>query len=237
MRTFPIAPFLRIRSGLFATVFLSIFFIAIPLTMAQEEPALPDLSSSDIEKLHDGEILVEVDQGDDINRGVVIGLIQDPLNDVVTPVAECWEYASWRDNISNTRLEDPLNDEAGVILCSGTAETPFPASDRDGDFRVHNRTTTVDGQRSFVSTFDYIEDSGNLADMHGYWIAYPYGENDEHTILKHVLNVDIGSWIPSFLIRWATRNTLPATIWGIRKKLDENGTRSDPLYWESYDYD
>ena len=73
--------------------------------------------------------------------------------------------------------------------------------------------------------------------MFGYWVAYPYGDDDEHTMLKHVLNVDIGSWIPSFLIRWATRNTLPATIWGIRKEIDESGQRSEPLYWEDYGYD
>ena len=228
---------LPIRRGLSALIVLSLLVLATSTALAQEEPALPDLPNSEIRKIQQGEIYVDVEQGDDINRGVVVGIIQDPLDKVVPLIAECWEYASWRDNISNTRLVDPLNDEAGVIICSGTAETPFPASDRDGHFRVHNRITEVDGQRSFVSTFHYIEDTGNLADMFGYWVAFPYGENEEHTMLKHVLNVDIGSWIPSFLIRWATRNTLPATIWGIRKQLDENGTRSDPLYWVPHSYD
>lgn len=227
----------RFRFGLLAVVVAAITFIGASSAQAQEDPALPDLSSSEYDKLHQGEILVEVDQGDDINRGEVIGIVQDPIDKLVPLVAECWEYAAWRDNISNTRLEDRVEDQQGVIVCSGTAKTPFPASDRDGHFRVHNKRTTIDGEQTFVSTFEYLEDSGNLDDMYGYWVMIPYGDDDEHTLLKHILNVDLGSWIPSFLIRWATRSTLPATIWGIRKELDENGQRDEPLYWENYDYD
>lgn len=204
-----------------------------PYALAGEEPAHADLTDSIKEKIHSGEIYVDVDQSEDVNRGVIIGIIQDPINEAVPYVARCWEYAPWRDNISDTKLERRIDDE--TIVCSGTAETPFPARDRDGHFRVHNRVTELDGQRAFISTFNYIEDTGNLEDMFGYWVLTPYGPNDEHTLLKHVLNVDLGSWIPGFLIRWATRNTLPATIWGIRKMIDDE--RPEPLYWEDYDYE
>ena len=211
-----------------------VLLMALP-ALAKEDPTLADLSDSEIARIHAGEILVDVEQGDDINRGVIVGIIQNPINDVVPYVARCWEYAPWRDNISDTKLERRIDDD--TIVCSGTANTPFPASDRDGHFRVLNHTTTVEGERAFVSTFEYIEDSGNLADMFGYWVLTPYGEDNEHTLLKHVLNVDLGSWIPSFLIRWATRRTLPATIWGIRKELKQPGDgRSEPLYWEDYEY-
>lgn len=214
---------------------LALLFMATT-SAAQEEPTLANLSDAQLKKIHAGEILVDVKQGDDINRGVIIGIIQDPINDVVPYVARCWEYAPWRDNIRDTRLERRIDDN--TIICSGVAETPFPASDRDGHFKVHNHTTTVEGERAFVSTFEYVKGSGNLEDMHGYWVLTPYGKNNEHTLLKHVLHVDLGSWIPSFLIRWATRRTLPATVWGIRKELKKPGDgRSDPLYWERYDYD
>ncbi len=218
-------------------------FVAVALLLisssavASETPEMADLSDEQIAQIERGEIIIDVEQGESINRGVIVGIVQDPLRDVVPLVAQCWEYAAYRDVVENTRLEDRVEDEEGVIVCSGTAKTPFPASDRHGHFRVHNRTEHLNGQRAFVSNFDYVKDSGNLEDMFGYWVLTPYGPNDEHTLLKHVLNVDIGGWIPSFLIRWATRRTLPGTVTSMRQYLDSDGTRDeDRDFWEDYSY-
>ena len=222
-----------LRRPIFAALLCAALILAVATTAtAKEDPALPKLSDEQVRLIETGDIYVHVDQADDINRGIIIGIIQDPINDVVPYVARCWEYAPWRDNIRDTKLERHIDDE--TVVCSGVAETPFPARDRDGHFKVRNRITELEGERAFVSTFEYIEDSGNLEDMFGYWVLTPYGPNDEHTLLKHVLNVDIGGWIPGFLIRWATRNTLPATVWGIRMQIDD--TRPQPLYWEEFDY-
>ena len=200
--------------------------------IAGEEPALPDLSDSELEQLHGGEVHVELDKSSSVNRGIVIGIIQDDINDVTPLIARCWEYGDWRDNLTDTGLEERRSDNN--VVCSGTARVPFPGRNRDGHFDVHNQSTEVEGPRAYVSTFEYIEDSGNLEDMFGYWVAYPYGPDNEHTMLKHVLNVDIGGWLPDFLIRWATRRTLPNTVLGIRNHIDDS--RSEPLYWEDYDY-
>lgn len=222
----------RLKKGSLAILCLALFVAFATQAVAQEKPAHAQLSDSDTQEIEKGEILVEVDRSDDVNRGVIVGIIQAPINEVVPYVARCWEYAPWRDNIRDTKLEERIDDE--TIICSGTAETPTPARDRDGHFRVHNHVTELDGQRAFISTFNYIEDTGNLGDMFGYWVLTPYGPDDEHTLLKHVLNVDLGGWIPGFLIRWATRSTLPATVWGIRKQIDDSPDNS--LYWKDYDY-
>ena len=219
-------------AGIF-TLVLAGLLLAATAAQASEPPALPNLSAEQIAKIEAGEIIVEVNESESLNRGLIVGIIQDPINAVVPYVARCWEYAPWRDNIRDTKLIRRIDDE--TIVCSGVAETPFPARDRTGHFQVHNHVTQVEGERAFVSTFTYLEDSGNMEDMFGYWVLTPYGKNNEHTLLTHVLNVDMGGWIPGFLIRWATRNTLPATVWGIRKQLND-GTRSAPLYWNSHDY-
>lgn len=201
---------------------------------AQSTPRPADLSNSQRSKIHSGEVIVELEQGETINRGTVIGIVQEHVNDVIPLVARCWEYGDWRENVKDTSLEDRIGDD--VVVCGGTAKVPFPARNRHGHFRVHNRVTRIGGTQSFVSTFKYVEDSGNLEDMFGYWILQPYGPDGEHTLLKHVLNVDIGGWLPDALVRWATRRTLPDTVIGIREQFDNPGG-SDDLFWKPYDYD
>lgn len=199
---------------------------------AQETPSLPNLSDAQWEKIHSGEVYVDVNKSDSINRGVVVGIVQEEISEVTPLIARCWEYGNWRDNLTDTGFEGQT--DRNNIVCSGTAKVPFPLRNRDGHFDVHNRTEDIEGTRSFVSSFDYIEGSGNMEDMFGYWVAFPYGADDEHTLIKHVLNVDIGGWVPGPVMRWATGRTLPNTILGIRTELDDD--LSEPPYWRNHDY-
>ena len=215
--------------------FLLLSFVAFP-AFAGEEPERIRLTNTQQTILHSGDVHVELQQGD-INRGIVVGIIQAPVSDVMPLVGNCWEYGDWREALIDTKLERRISDE--VVICSGTAVVPFPARNRSGHFRVHNRNETVGGIPSFVSSFKYIEGSGNMEDMFGYWIIQPYGPDGEHTLLKHVLNVDIGGFLPGALVRWATRATLPDTVFGIREVLNRrNGSNlSGPKFWQPYSYD
>jgi hypothetical protein len=195
------------------------------LAVADDPPPLR-LNGSQKAILHGGDVHVELHEGD-VNRGVVVGIIQAPLDEVRPLVERCWEYGDWRESLTDTSLVRRESSE--VVICGGTAVVPFPARNRSGHFRVHNRTTTVGGVESFVSSFQYIEGSGNLEDMFGYWILQPYGPNGEHTLLKHELNVDIGGFLPGALVRWATRRTLPDTVMGIREQLNRP--------WRNFSYD
>ena len=215
---------------------LALFTLVCTTVSAQEAPSALELTNSHKSKLHSGEVIVELEQGD-INRGEVTGIIQAPMADVIPLVERCWEYGDWRESVTDTSLEERVSEE--VVVCGGTAIVPFPARNRHGHFRVHNHTRDVDGVQSFVSVFKYIDGSGNMEDMFGYWMLQPYGKNGEHTILRHVLHVDIGSWIPGALIRWATRRSLPDTILGIRKHISDakNQGLSSPDFWRGHSYD
>lgn len=202
-----------------------------------EEPVAPRPSAANKAKFHTGDVVVELTRSDSVNRGVVTGLIQAPLAEVRPLVERCWEYDDWRVSLKDTTLLRRVDSE--TVICGGTAIVPFPARDRNGHFRVRNYMTTFNGIESFVSTFQYVDGSGNLNDMFGYWVLQPYGKNGEHTILKHVLNVDIGGWLPGFLVRWATGRILPDTIFGIRQVLSKAAGQklSEPQYWRAYSYD
>lgn len=230
-----IAPF-RWRHPLALLLVSALTFSAFTPAFASETPEPIRLSGPQRAKLHTGEVHVELQEGEN-NRGLVVGIIQAPVDDVIPLIARCWEYDNWREAIIDTGLERRESEE--VVVCSGTAVVPFPARNRDGHFRVYNRQARVGGVDSFVSNFDYIEGSGSLEDMFGYWILHPYGPNDEHTLIKHVLNVDIGGFLPGFLVRWATRRILPDTIFGIREFLSKRDGKnlSSPEFWQSYRYE
>lgn len=227
------------RQGLFALLTFALLLTGASVAFAgSSEPVRPiNLSDSQRARIERGEVLVTLQQNDDVNRGVATGIIQAPMSDVVPLVEECWKYGDWRDNIKDTSLVSRSSDER--VVCAGTAKVPFPARDRDGHFNVHNHTRELGGVESFVSTFSYIEGSGNLGDMFGYWILQPYGPNNEHTLMRHVLNVDIGGWLPDFLVRWATRSTLPDMVVGARAYLNKKKSQNlpGPNFWREHSYE
>ncbi|RDV40039.1 hypothetical protein DV096_05640 [Bradymonadaceae bacterium TMQ3] len=227
------------RQGLFALLTFALLLTGTSVAFAgSSEPVRPiNLSDSQRARIERGEVLVSLQQNDDVNRGVATGIIQAPMRDVVPLVEECWKYGDWRDNIKDTALISRSSDER--VVCAGTAKVPFPARDRDGHFNVHNHTRDLGGVESFVSTFSYIEGSGNLGDMFGYWVLQPYGPNNEHTLMRHVLNVDIGGWLPDFLVRWATRSTLPDMVIGARAYLNKRKSQNlpGPNFWREHSYE
>src|SRR5690554_2825677 len=227
------------RQGLFALLTMALILTSASFAFAgsSEEVRPINLNDSQRTRIERGDVLVTLQQNDSVNRGVATGIIQAPMSDVVPLVEECWKYGDWRDNIKDTSLVSRSSNER--VVCAGTAKVPFPARDRDGHFNVHNHTRTLGGVESFVSTFSYIDGSGNLGDMYGYWILQPYGPNDEHTLMRHVLNVDIGGWLPDFLVRWANSRILPDMVIGARQYLADRARTGvkGPSFWKNHSYE
>jgi hypothetical protein len=212
---------------------LGCLFVASTAAAQTVEQATPiKLSDAQRRVLATGEAIVTLEQAAAVNRGVVVGVIKAPVEDVWPIVSDCGKYAEWRDSIKDTGVI--RRESASVLVCKGTAVVPFPARNRYGHFRVYNRKQTVGGIESYVSTYSYLPDSGNMNDMFGYWLVQPWGEAGEHSIVKFVLNVDIGGWLPDFLVRWATGRTLPDTLYGIRMRHAQHKKikgLSAPMYW------
>lgn len=218
--------------ALIALAFVSVFAIAEASAQTIEPTKPINLTDAQKRLLAAGQSVVTLEQAQAVNRGVVIGVIKAPVEEVWPIVSECGKYADWREVLKDTAVI--RRESATKIVCKGTAVVPFPARNRNGHFLVHNRKQVVGGIESYVSTYSYLPGSGNLGDMFGYWLVQPWGADNEHSIVKFVLNVDIGGWLPDFLVRWATGRTLPDTIYGIRKhhaKLKSIKGLKGPLYW------
>lgn len=230
------ASFTRLFSCLFA-VLLCFSFVAVDAhaqakqkTTAKVEPL--NLTPAQKRVLASGGVHVDVKKSGGVNSGLVIGLVKAPVSEIAPIVAACGKYADWRDSLLNTGVIK--TESSTVVICKGTAKVPFPASNRNGHFRVENKDAKIDGIDSFTSVYGYIEGSGNLNDMYGYWLLQPFDGNPEYTVIKHILNVDIGGWLPDFLVRWATSRVLPDTIYGVRMRHAQlhkiKGLKS-PTYW------
>ncbi|MBA2661312.1 MAG: hypothetical protein H0U74_03405 [Bradymonadaceae bacterium] len=215
---------------------LALFFVALSwsaaLAHAQEPVRAIKLSEAQKRVITSGGVSVDMKQLDTVNRGEVVGLVKAPISEVWPVITDCGKYEEWRDSIVDTGVVRKESDT--VLVCKGTARVPFPASNRHGHFRVTNLPSTVAGIAGFTSAFKYIEGSGNLSDMFGYWLLQPYEGNEEYTVIKYVLNVDIGGWLPDFLVRWASRRVLPDTIHGVRMVVGKNRGEKlkKPTFWE-----
>lgn len=214
-------------------VCLLALFLSTATAVAQSEPSFSEPTAEQTEKLRSGEILIELDQDDDVVSGWLLALVQDPIDDVVPLLARCWEYSKWQETVVDTRLERRIRDNSYV--CSGKTLTPFPARDRHGHFQVQYGTREVDGTRSFVYEYEYLKGTGNLEEVFGYWLLIPYGKQQEHTLAKHAFSVNLGSRIPTFLIRWVLNRNVPELAHTIRQHLGEH--RTEKPYWDDHDYD
>ncbi len=234
MLRFPLA---RLFTGLLAA--LLCFSFAASEAQAQSKVKttikVEPLSLTPAQKrvLASGGVHVDVKKSGNANIGTVIGLVKAPVSEIAPLVADCGKYSDWRESLLNTSVV--TRESSSVLVCKGTAKVPFPASNRNGHFRVENKNEKVGGVDSFTSVYGYIEGTGNLEDMFGYWLLQPFDGNPEYTVIKHILSVDIGGWIPDFLIRWATSRVLPDTIYGVRMYHAQiHGIKGlkKPTYWE-----
>ncbi len=212
-----------------------LLFVLLTATIveAKVEPSQPVITEEQTEKLRAGEYIIELEHEGNVVTGWMLALVQDPINEVVPLLARCWEYSRWQDNIVDTKLVERISDNS--VVCSGKTLTPMPARDRHGHFQVEYDTKVVDGTRSFVYEYEYLEGTGNLEEVFGYWLLKPYGNNQEHTLAKHSFSVDLGSRIPTFLIRWVLNRNVPELAYTIRKHLGEH--RTEEPYWDEHDYD
>ena len=77
----------------------------------------------------------------------------------------------------------------------------------------------VDGMDVNLSVFEYVQGSGNLVDVQGYWLLLPWGDDGSQSLVRYHVAIDLGTWLPDFLLEWSTENFLPMKIQGLRDAL------------------
>jgi hypothetical protein len=200
-------------------------FLTLPIALcfampaeAMDPPGIPSLSSAQVTQLNDGEELVEVfRRGDEDNpeppEGDVIGIVNATPEAVMALVLDFERYPEFVSDIAEIEL---LSREGDTYTVHGLTDTPWPMEDRSWTIIMVAGSQQVDGVDVLLSTWTFVPGSGNIEDTTGYWLAMPWGETGEQTLLRYHLQVDLGTWLPDFILEWSTESFLPSKIEDLR---------------------
>ncbi|MCA9562998.1 MAG: hypothetical protein KC561_05890 [Myxococcales bacterium] len=198
---------------------VAVSFLAVVLSsgaaFAQMEPSIPTLSQAQVNQLNAGEVIIDVVPGE-VPIGDAIGVINATPEQVMQIVQDFESYPEFMNDIVHAEVQGT---EGDYLLCHGITDTPWPMDDREWVIRATGGPTTVDGLDVYLSTWDYVPGSGNVEDTTGYWLAIPWGSDGSQTLLRYRLRVDLGTWLPDFLLNWATENFLPNKITDFRGRV------------------
>jgi hypothetical protein len=190
--------------------------VAVP-ALAYPPPSIPSLSTDQVTRLNNGEILVDMSNGDP-PVGNAIGVVDAPPQRVLDVIADFPGQHQWLPDLEEATV---VGQDGDRQLCHGVTDTPWPMNDREWTIRVWNGQMEVDGMQAWVSAWDYVPDSGNLRDTQGYWLMIPWGDDGQKTLVRHYLVLDLGTHLPDFLLNWATETMLPTRISALRQRLAE----------------
>jgi hypothetical protein len=182
---------------------------------AQPAPAIPSLSADQVERLNAGDILVEVINGE-VAIADTIAVVDAPAQAILDVLVDFNHYVDFMPDTAESAI---VGEDGEYYLCQGETETPWPMRNRDWTVRAWAGPQEVDGMSVLISNWKYVPDSGNLEDTEGYWLLLPWGDDGEKTLVRYYLVADIGTWLPDFLLNWATENNLPATLRAIRSRV------------------
>jgi hypothetical protein len=183
--------------------------------VAQPTPSVPSLSSDQVNRLEAGEILVSVLPGA-VPVGDALGVVNAPPARVLEVIRDFPRHSEFMNDMA---LSEVVGQEGEYTLQHGITDTPWPMADREWTLRTWTGEIEVDGVPCLISRWDYVPGSGNIVDTEGYWLLIPWAEDGSRTLLRYHITVDLGTWLPDFLLEWSTENMLPARINGIRSQL------------------
>jgi hypothetical protein len=191
-------------------------FFGLSGTASAQEIVTP-LTSSQITLAVAGEITVVTERGR-LNRGQVIGFVQAPVGEVTEIVAASGDHDEWfPDTVVATRT-------AGTSTTSLTEGRTHVPVLRDRFWRLEGERSSTRFNGIECSLLEYMYDDsyedGNMDELHGYWLLCPH-ENTGGTVVKYVINADLGMAMPRAIITWAQNRMLPGIIEGLRVRHDE----------------
>ena len=196
--------------------FLAAFLLIHPNLAAQPVPEVPTLSADQIDELNEGGILVDVVNGE-VPVGDAIGVIDASQDQVRAILFDLDRFADYMPDVVES---ETLGRDGEAYLFRAVIDTPWPMSQREFTVRIWVSEGDEEGDLQHVGTWDYVPDSGNLVDIEGFILLLPWGDDGARTLLRYHLSVDLGTWVPDFLIAWATENMLPGMVHNIRGQVE-----------------
>jgi Polyketide cyclase / dehydrase and lipid transport len=160
------------------------------------------------------DVAVDVQTTGRVSRGEVHGTLRVPLDALLTTIADCDGTAAWFPTLSDTHTVA----RSPTVRCAGRTELPWPLHDRRWaiDIEVPPAPPGV-----VVIAFRYVPGSGDLVSMEG---RYTLRALDPHTTwVSYENTVDLGVWVPAFVVDWVSHDVLPRVLAGL-----EGAARSGP---------
>lgn len=204
---------MKIRMVLNALLVGGLSFVAF--AAHANEPITP-ISSADAARAAEGERIVSGEAGD-INRGVVIGLVTGPFAEVDAILQDVESHEHWFPDTENTTV---ISQSGASMRFSGETHVPV-LRDREWVNDGERSTRTFHGVECAVFTYEKVPDTGNMDELFGYWLLCPH-EGTGGTLVKYVINADLGIPLPNALLNWASRRMLPGVIDGLQEYHDAN---------------
>lgn len=181
---------------------------------ASAQEIVTPISSSQITEAVGGEITVETERGQ-VNRGQVIGFVQAPADEVTQIVADSGDHDEWfPDTVEATRISG----SSTTSVTEGRTHVPVL---RDRFWRLNGERSATRFNGIECNLLEYMYDDsyedGNMDELHGYWLICPH-EDTGGTVVKYVINADLGMAMPRAMITWAQNRMLPGIIEGLRER-------------------
>lgn len=204
-----------LRGTLVALVLAAAGSLASSPVEANERPRYSAIAAADVADLRDEQqVRVSVRQGTP-NRGVVVGLIQAPAEELYRIVLDYPRIPEWSPALVRAAES---GDTGATKVVEGETHLPWPLSNRTWRINVEYGPRTIDGTEAWVVAWDYQAGSGNINDTFGYWLVMPWPEDPSYSYVKYVLNADPNIALPDWLIRTITRRTLPDLVRNLRRR-------------------
>lgn len=190
--------------------------LLLSASVSAQEIVTP-LTSSQITAAVGGEISVDTERGQ-VNRGQVIGFVEAPLAEVTAIVAASGDHDEW---FPDTEVATRISGTSTTSVTEGRTHVPIL---RDRFWRLNGERSTTRFNGVECNLLEYMYDQsyedGNMDELHGYWLICPHEETGG-TVVKYVINADLGMAMPRAMITWAQNRMLPGIIEGIRERHEE----------------
>jgi len=191
---------------------LATLSVVTPHAIAYEPPAQPALTPEQMEEIRNGETVVRTRRGQ-VNRGEVIGFVCAPEDEIWSIITDFAHMTEWFPDMGESIV---ISQGPDGNIGQGRTIMPWPVADRTWQTNVSAERRQVGRHDSYVATYSYVPGSGNMDELYGYWLVRQYDE--ECSLVRYVVNADLGTRLPDAVITWAQRRLLPGVITGLRER-------------------
>ena len=202
---------------LFRPLIIAALLALLPATALAMAPEPFEATDAQTKRLESGEIVVDVRRDGGILTDVV-ALVDAPPEKVWGAIDDYEVQKEWvPDMMENSKV---LRTEGKYKICRSGTDLPWPLANRVYNLKVWNRREMVGGVESYVSSYTFVEGSGNINEMDGYWLLQPWDDDGQKTLVRQYTIVDFGISIPKAFIKSGTNKRLPNVMKALRQRVE-----------------